>query len=335
MPEVIQLGLLHLNTQLLLLLLSGMFAYGVVHFKAKEENKGYAEINLVWNAATLILFIWKISYFFLHPLLTIKHPSYLLYFSGGTPGLVFGTIAAGLYVLIALSRTHASASSLLFTGTLSGTAFYMFYEGVHAFYEKSIVSAAFSTVSCGIFFVLFFMKNKLFHRLSSLVLAALVLLSLEGTAPIENKKLPAAEAGVSGLKRGNTPPDFKLNSLDGKTISLSQYKGKTVFLNFWASWCPPCQAEMPEMQRFYKEHRSKDVVILAVNLTSEDSREAAKTFAKKHHVTFPVLYDEKGKVGGKYHAFTLPTTYVIDKSGTIAQLHIGPLNADMMESLIQ
>ncbi|MGG1574675.1 TlpA family protein disulfide reductase [Fictibacillus sp. NRS-1165] len=333
MPEVIQLGSLHLNSQLLLLLLSGMFAYAVVNVKAKKEKAAFTEIHLLWNAVTLLLIIWKISYFIFHPLLTFRHPSSLLYFSGGTPGLVLGVITAGSYVFVSLSRSNASVSLLLSTGTLSGAAFYLFYGGVHAFCERTIVSTALFTVVFGLFMVLVFMKNKRVHRLSSIVFAALALFSFSA-APFGEKSYPAAEAGISGLKRGNIPPEFTLKTIDGRTLSLSQYKGKTVFLNFWASWCPPCQAEMPEMQQFQKKHGGRDAVILAVNLTSEDSRTAARAFAQTHQVTFPVLLDEQGKVSRKYHAFTLPTTYVIDKSGRVAQLHIGPLNADTMESLL-
>lgn len=137
-----------------------------------------------------------------------------------------------------------------------------------------------------------------------------------------------------GIEEGNHAPDFQLATLDGKVIKLSNQKGKKVLLNFWASWCPPCKAEMPDMEKFYQNNH-QNVKILAVNLTTaEKNRNNVTKFVKDYGLTFPILLDEKGKIGDMYQAFTIPTTYVIDSNGIIQKKIIGPLNQEMMEKLI-
>ncbi|MBM7648781.1 peroxiredoxin [Bacillus ectoiniformans] len=158
---------------------------------------------------------------------------------------------------------------------------------------------------------------------------------------IENPGQIATENQVdssveSGLGAGQAAPDFTLNSLDGKERSLSDYQGKKVILNFWATWCPPCKAEMPHMQKFYeKEAKDRNVEILAVNLTSSDKgTDAIKEFAKQYELTFPIPLDEEGAIGKQYEAYTIPTTYIINTDGTIHQKIIGPMDEEMMRNLV-
>ena len=128
--------------------------------------------------------------------------------------------------------------------------------------------------------------------------------------------------------------DFTLPSLTGDEITLSALRGKTVIINLWATWCPPCRQEMPHMQKFYEEHQ-EEVEILAVNLTSEDyGKERVAQFVSEFELTFPVLLDYTGEVGKLYKAFTIPTSYVIDKHGMIFQKIVGPMDDEYMEQLI-
>lgn len=137
-----------------------------------------------------------------------------------------------------------------------------------------------------------------------------------------------------GIEEGDRAPNFKLSTLDGKVLTLSSQKGKKVLLNFWASWCPPCKAEMPDMNVFYQKYHHK-VEIFAVNLTmAEKNKQDVTKFVKDHGLTFPILLDVKGQVGNMYQAFTIPTTYVIDTNGIIQKKIIGPLNQETMEKLI-
>jgi peroxiredoxin len=136
-----------------------------------------------------------------------------------------------------------------------------------------------------------------------------------------------ASAQTNGLEIGAKAPDFELKTLTGEPTKLSDYKGKKVMLNFWATWCPPCKAEMPEMEKFYKQG-NKDVVILAVNI---DPQNDVQGFANKNGITFPILLDTDGKVNSTYQILSIPTTYFIDRNGIIQNKYTGAMNLDMMK----
>lgn len=145
-----------------------------------------------------------------------------------------------------------------------------------------------------------------------------------------------------GLKNGDTPPDFTLTSLDGEDVTLSELRGKKVVLNFWATWCPPCKAEMPHMQNYYEQNAKKDnVEIIAVNLTqserdvTEDEKiDSVMTFRESFNLTFPILLDPKNSAGLDYQVITIPTTYFIDSNGYIQRAIRGPMNAEMLKSYV-
>ncbi len=115
--------------------------------------------------------------------------------------------------------------------------------------------------------------------------------------------------------------DFELSNLEGVKEKLSDYKGKVVFLNFWATWCPPCRGEMPSMENAYKELKDDGFVILAVDLRDEISE--VKNFVNEYKLSFPILRDETGMVGGTYNASSIPTTYIIDRNGNILGKAVG------------
>ena len=128
--------------------------------------------------------------------------------------------------------------------------------------------------------------------------------------------------------------DFTLTTLQGEQVSLSDYKGKIVILNFWTSWCGPCKEEMPHMQSFSEKH--PDVAMLAVNLTSMDlGIDAVKQFVDEFGLTFPILLDEADVVGKQYNILTIPTSYIIDPEGRIFKEVIGPMDEPMMEELVR
>lgn len=123
-------------------------------------------------------------------------------------------------------------------------------------------------------------------------------------------------------KQTNTKaPDFTLKDLHGSTVSLSSLKGKVVLLNFWASWCPPCKAEMPSMNKLYKEIRAKGFEIVAVS--TDNSLSPIKEFLAKSRVDFKVLFDEKKAVSREYKVFSMPTTFLIDRNGFIVEKYYG------------
>lgn len=140
-----------------------------------------------------------------------------------------------------------------------------------------------------------------------------------------------------GLQQGNLPPDFELETLDGEMVKLSDMKGKKVVLNFWATWCPPCKAEMPHMENYYSSNAEKDnVEILSVNLTTGENRgvKAVQEFVDAYELTFKIPLDEEGIVGETYQVYSIPTTFMLNTDGTISQKIVGPMDEAIMEQLI-
>lgn len=128
--------------------------------------------------------------------------------------------------------------------------------------------------------------------------------------------LPAA-----GVKIGMEAPDFTLKDLHGNRVALSQYRGKVVFLNFWASWCPPCREEMPSMERLHEVYTGRDFVMLAVNV--EQEVKDVRAFLEKHPHNFQVLLDADAKAQNLYGVNRFPETFLIDKSGKIVEHYLG------------
>jgi peroxiredoxin len=122
---------------------------------------------------------------------------------------------------------------------------------------------------------------------------------------------------------GQDAPDFTLLNLEGKQVSLKDYRGKVVFLNFWATWCEPCKKEFPEMEKVYEEYKDKGLTILAVSIDVGGDKEV-KAFAEKMGATFPILLSTQGTITDAYWTWGTPTSYLIDRDGHILGRAIGP-----------
>ena len=132
--------------------------------------------------------------------------------------------------------------------------------------------------------------------------------------------------------------DFTLKDQYGNTHTLSDYKGKTVFLNFWATWCSPCKAEMPDIQKLYEEFQQEDVVILGVaapNLGREKSEEGIKGFLEENGYTYPVVMDTEAETFQAYGINSFPTTFMIDKDGNVFGYISGQLSEETMRDIIR
>ncbi|MBI5667210.1 MAG: redoxin domain-containing protein [Chloroflexi bacterium] len=137
--------------------------------------------------------------------------------------------------------------------------------------------------------------------------------------------LPVTLADVSLVNR--PAPNFELPSLDGATVRLSSYRGQVVFLNFWATWCEPCQREMPAFAAFMTSDAASYGTILTVN--NAEPPDLIQTFLTDNHVSgIPVLLDAQGNVFDLYNADRLPTTYVIDAQGVVRYVHLGEMKPD-------
>ncbi|MBI3989423.1 MAG: TlpA family protein disulfide reductase [candidate division NC10 bacterium] len=125
---------------------------------------------------------------------------------------------------------------------------------------------------------------------------------------------------------GHFAPDFALCDTDPKLIRLSDYRGKVVLLNFWATWCPPCRLEMPTMEQVYREYKRRGLEVLAVSLDTGHAAVVAvqvAEFMKELKLTFPALLDPKMEVARRYRLVGLPTSFLIDRQGRIRFKEVG------------
>ena len=157
-------------------------------------------------------------------------------------------------------------------------------------------------------------------RLPKIILAVLAIVIL-----VSGLVMAGCSGSVQGAQVGNQAPDFQLSNLDGQSISLSDLRGKPVLVNFWASWCSPCRAEMPFIQRLYEGWSNNELVILAIN-TGEDFS-TVKEFVDSFGLSFMVLLDTKGEVALVYNVRGIPVTFFIDKDGIIRDIKFGTFSS--------
>lgn len=295
--------------------------------------------------------VWKLSYIPLSFSAFIAAPLSALYFSGGQIGHVLGVIAG----MIHLYRKRMIDEDLL---NVWGKFFVIMFV-VHAilvnewiifivgavllviWWKKptplAFVLTAFflqlatewhsvtvMTYVAGVAFMYGWLKYK--QQLSTFVVQVLILTMV---AIIMQQTLPE-QTKISAEQR-----DFTLEALDGQTVSLADYKGKVVVLNFFATWCPPCKAEMPHLQAFH-EQVPDDVVLLGVNLTKRDDGLAVlEQFLHDYKVTYPVLLDKQDEVGHLYEVLSIPTTYILDRQGGLVERIVGPVDVAGLEKMIE
>lgn len=163
------------------------------------------------------------------------------------------------------------------------------------------------------------MKNRI---AAAALLAAIVALALPAWAAADS----AADAVTP------TPaPGFTLPARDGRQVSLAQFKGNVVMLNFWASWCGPCRQEMPLLESIYQKYKDLGFTLVGVNVEPDSGK--ANAWLKATPVNYPILYDTQSKVSQLYQVQAMPTTVIIDRKGMVRFLHRGYLPGDENEYL--
>lgn len=305
MLDVISIGPLLIKTTTIIYILAGVLGYGAILYRLRREpslRKHIAEI--ISSAAILALFTWKFSYALFNPLKVWENPASLLYFSGGDAGVWLGGLAAAVYMAVQIRKRQLPARDVLEAVFLSVVA-------AQSPQMKKWV-AVFGIVGL---IVWGFLDNG-------------------GTSLLPAQETAQGERKV-GLNQGELAPDFELRTLDNTPIRLSELRGQKVIVNLWATWCPPCRAEMPDMQEFYEQEKENGVTILGVNLIeTEQGPESVDAFLKEYGITFPVVLDQGKHISQQYQAISIPTSYVIDTEGVVQYKMIGPLTKEMMEKMI-
>lgn len=178
------------------------------------------------------------------------------------------------------------------------------------------------------------------HNLKPLVwigLAALVVIGV-GLWLRFNPTTPSRDNNAVGLEpapiAGHPAPEFTLKNIDGQTVSLSDFRGQPVIINFWATWCGPCRVEMPHLQAAYEAHQPDGLVVLGVNLTERDSPQAVPDFLAEFGLTFPVVLDESGDVAEMYRVLGQPASVFVNEAGVIHQVFQGPVNEQFINDRV-
>ena len=225
----------------------------------------------------------------------------------------------GSMLLFQPTEVFANPSSLLY-----------FSGGVKGKWLASAIAAAYLLLKLFKFKV---SKKETLELMTIMVLSSFVVFVLVE----ESFKLVGSGATQvgSGIQKGQFAPDFDLTDMNGNRVNLSDFRGSIVFLNFWATWCPPCKAEMPHMERIHKNYKDKGVAVLAVNVTTTEGKLSdVKGFVTKMGLTFPIVLDIEGVVNKQYQIMAYPTTFMIDKQGVIRQRFLGAVSYDTMKQMI-
>ena len=170
---------------------------------------------------------------------------------------------------------------------------------------------------------------------SELARFGILSIALRDPAPASIGQDTADSAAKAGPPVGRAAPDFSLKTLDGRELALSTLRGRPVLINFWASWCAPCRAEIPELVRIYEAHKADGLMVVGINLTAQDALPDVRAFVKEFAVTFPVLLDETGAVANEqYHLRGIPMSVLVDRTGIVRSMQIGGMTREQLDAAI-
>lgn len=159
------------------------------------------------------------------------------------------------------------------------------------------------------------------------ILAVTILVAVTSVPDVAWAGDPFRELGLIQPTRPTAAADFTAPGLNSQPLRLSDFKGRVVFLNFWATWCLPCKEEMPSLERLYRRYKERGLMVLAISVDTGGSAPVA-AFVKELRLTFPIGLDPKLEVAGRYKIWALPSSFLIDRQGNTAAIATGPRNWD-------
>ena len=300
----------------IIIVLMGLFYVDILKIQLLNKEKRFNFKVKEMNIATAFLLGFTFSF-------------------GWTPCI--GPILASVLIMVSSSASHLSGNILIAVYTIG---FILPFLLVSLFYNRLYKSLDIIKTNMG--------KIKQIGGVILIIAGmTMVYTGFDGVRAIYQKDKALIKQENQDNNEGNSETlkriksiDFTLKDQYKNVHTLSEYEGKTVFLNFWATWCPPCKAEMPHIEDIYKEYglNKEDVVILGVaspNLGKEGSEEHIKEFLKEEGYTFPVVMDYNGEFVYKYGISAFPSTFIIDKEGYVTQYVPGGMDKDTMKYLIE
>lgn len=178
------------------------------------------------------------------------------------------------------------------------------------------------------------------HKLIGLTLLLILSLVLSSCTTTADSTTPTPTTSQSTDMTSETEepvrevvyaPDFELEDLDGNIVKLADLKGKDIFVNFWATWCPFCVDEMPDLQLIYEKYKDEDFIVLAINV--QESAEKAKGYLEEAGINLPVLLDKDSRIAALYGANSIPLTIAVNKEGVAVTGYRGKLTYEQMETM--
>jgi cytochrome c biogenesis protein CcmG/thiol:disulfide interchange protein DsbE len=172
-------------------------------------------------------------------------------------------------------------------------------------------------------------QRQIFYLIILVLGFAWIFASADKSGTSTAGKIPAPQTGFLA-------PDFELKTPTGEAVALSDLRGQAVLVNLWATWCPPCRAEMKSIEKVYQEYRDKGFIVLAINMTYQDDAAQILPFVNEHGLTFPILLDEIGKMASAYQLHSLPSSFFIRRDGIINEVVIGgPISEALLRTRIE
>jgi len=171
-------------------------------------------------------------------------------------------------------------------------------------------------------------KRRIFYLI--ILAAGFIWIWLSAATPAE-----VTSGAIPAPQKGFLAPDFSLSTQGGEPVTLSELRGQPLIINFWATWCPPCRAEMPAIQNVYDEYADQGLIVLAINATTQDKVENIQGFLSEYNLTFPILLDS-GAAMRAYQIRSLPSTFFIGRDGVIREVVIGgPISEALLRTRVE
>lgn len=334
---IVTIGPLSLNGPLLLYIAYGAAGLAAVRLATRDTAEPLASRirSAAFTAFAIWLAVWKGSFAVFDPRLAWEEPTAWLYFDGGAAGRWLATASAvGWTVRAALRSGVASLGRFAYAASAFLTFGYAAYRFGHVLFGRASVSDVglwAAVAASALLYLVPLRKQPGFGR------AALQSLVLFGAALLLLHAFDGREADAGSVRRGDSAPNATLAGIDGRALPIpAASPGGIVALNFWATWCPPCRAEMASLEGLHRTLDGEEAKLIAVNLTAtESASDAAERFARERGLTLPIALDPDGAVMRAYGIRAYPTTVLIDGDGKVVEVFEGAVHANALERAIR